>query len=179
MLTVGYIHEVVPRLLGDVEATAVAAENDHALIKPLARWLGLANWARDRAVLFVEPVHGSLLPEHEIELRAAMAVKLGMERPEAGDRTPSVSKWALSEAGAACMLRDPTGACFARFLLVASLAWHSRKSRQGNIVVIYGTRIGVRCPAGVPLDAYGDRDRQEELLDSLKARTVAWAVVAT
>ena len=62
------------------------------------------------------------------------------------------------------VLTDPTRTLIARYEVSTAdsevePAWTAQAMAAGQILIAYGTRVGVRVPDGVPASRYGDRYR--------------------
>lgn len=56
-------------------------------------------------------------------------------------------------------------------------AWTAQAMAAGQILIAYGTRVGVRVPDGVPASRYDDRYRATEVRKSLASRQSCAAIV--
>jgi hypothetical protein len=74
-------------------------------------------------------------------------------------------------------LRDSHGGLWADADLVPDPEWISAATSQHYVTVLYGPKLGVRVPPGLPAARYGDAERKAELTDARASGMVAAALV--
>jgi hypothetical protein len=137
----------------------------------------------EAAVALIEPLRNIVVAHGEgsYDLRLAIATKMGLPLP--GPVSPLVAAgWTLGPRQGKWELADPTGTLVARCAvatwdIAAEPAWTAQAITVGQILIAYGTRVGVRIPDGVPVSRYDDRYRAAELHKSLASRQACTAIV--
>jgi hypothetical protein len=132
----------------------------------------------------IEPTrHGFIrLGAAAYDIRIAVAVKMGLSL--AGPTGPPlITGWTFGKGPDGWELSDPTGTLVARCKVgpdegVDEAAWVAQATSTGHVLVVYGMKVGVRVPDGIPARRYDDRARANELGRSLAARQACTAMVA-
>lgn len=121
------------------------------------------------------------LPDHggrTYDIRAAIAMKLGLHPLGATTATvPPAPNWRV-EYGKPSTLLDPTGTAVATFTVPDDPEWLRHARRHGSVAVIYGTNVGVKRPGTVPPWMYDDTARAAELQTSRLEGAVTCGLVA-
>jgi hypothetical protein len=133
-------------------------------------------------VALIEPVRTARLWGREsngpYDVRTGIAVKLGFDLlGNPVSPIPSAKRWTLSVGPRSGVLTDPTGEVLSRFSVNDDPSWRKRSEAVGEVTVIYGNEIGVRAPANISANSYGDDMRAQELFASRRAGTVSWGIV--
>jgi hypothetical protein len=133
-------------------------------------------------VLLLEPRKAMVIQsretgETEHEVRAENAVGQGLQRLLPGVVVLDVARdWALRRSGPQVELIAPFGQLLARAEMRRfPPGWLAAADELGYVLVIYGTRIGMRTPPGAR--SYNDDDRRAELDGSRRAGAAAWGLV--
>jgi len=134
-------------------------------------------------VALIEPVRNALVQNDEdtYDIRIAIATKMGL--PLAAPIGLHVAAgWTFGPHQGKWELTDPTGTLIARSKVstgdaAGEPAWTAQAMAAGQILIAYGTRVGVRVPDGVPASRYDDRYRAAELYKSLAGRQACAAIV--
>jgi hypothetical protein len=174
--------ELVDRLDSDVGADIRLLHADSVAADPLRALLGAENAGVPVAV--IEPLSNYLVQNGEAayDLRIAVATKMGL--PLAGPIRPPVAVgWTLGPRKGKWELTDPTGTLIARCTVspansAGEALWTAHAMAQGQILIAYGMRVGVRVPDGVPASHYDDEYRAAELHKSLIGQQACAAIVS-
>jgi hypothetical protein len=169
------------KLDGDIDAYIRLLRADDTATEPLRSLLGTEN--AEVPVALIEPARNSLVQHGEgtYDIRIAIATKMGL--PLAGPVGPRlVPGWTLGPRQGKWELTDPTGTLIARCEVAredstGEPAWTAQAMAVGQILVAYGTRVGVRVPDGLAASLYDDRYRAAELRKSLADRQACAAIV--
>lgn len=173
--------ELFEKLSGDADAGIRLLRVDDTAAEPVRSLLD-AETTR-LPVALIEPLRNGLVQHGEgtYDIRIAVATKMGL--PLAGSIGPRVAAgWAFGPRHGKWELIDPTGTLIARCAVstgdsAGEPAWTAQAMAAGQILIAYGTRVGVRVPDGVPASRYDDRYRAEELRKSLADRQACAAIV--
>jgi hypothetical protein len=115
------------------------------------------------------------------DIGLAIATKMGL--PLAGPTGPRLAAgWSLGPREGKWELTDPTGTLVARCEVVTrdaarEPAWTAQAMTVGQMLVAYGSEVGVRVPDGVQTSRYYDGAATQELRQSLGSRRACLAVV--
>ena len=169
-------------LVGDVDADIRLLRAGDAAAEPLRSLLGSENAGVPVAV--IEPLRNGLVQHGEgtYDIRIAIATKMGL--PLAGPIGPRMAeRWTFGPRQGKWELTDPTGTLIAKCEIAAGdaadePAWTAQAMAVGQVLVAYGTRVGVRVPDGVPANRYDDRYRAAELRKSLADWQACAAIVS-
>jgi hypothetical protein len=133
-------------------------------------------------VALIEPLRNPVIPcgDGRYDIRLAIAAKMGL--PLAGPIRPYLAAgWTLGTCRGKWELIDPTGTLVARCEIrvdsAAEPAWTAQAVTEGQILIAYGMRVGVRLPDGVPASSYDDKYRAAELYKSLVTQQASTAIV--
>jgi len=173
--------ELFEKLAGDVDADIRLLRADDTAAELLRSLLDAENAGLPVAV--IEPRRNGLVQHGEstYDIRIAIATKMGL--PLAGPIGPGLAAgWTLRPRQGKWELTDPTGTLIARCEgstgdSAGEPAWTAQAMAAGQILIAYGTRVGVRVPDGVPANRYDDRSRTAELRKSLAGRQACAAIV--
>ncbi len=173
--------ELFERLASDVDADIRLLGADDTAAEPLRSLLG----AEDVGVpiALIEPLRNALVQHGEdtYDIRIAITTKMGL--PLAGPIGPHLAAgWTFGPRQGKWELTDPTGTLIARGEVspgdsAGEPALTAQAMAAGQILIAYGTRVGVRVPDGVPASRYDDRYRAAELRKSLACRQACAAIV--
>lgn len=174
--------ELFDRLDSDVGAGIRLLRADSVAADPLRALLS-AEGARV-PIAVIEPLRNYLVQNGEAayDLRIAVATKMGL--PLAGPIMPLMAVgWTLGPRKGKWELADPTGTLVARCTVypvdsAGEALWTAHAMTQGQILIAYGMRVGVRVPDGVPASHYDDEYRASELHKSLIAQQACVAIVS-
>jgi hypothetical protein len=133
-------------------------------------------------LLLVEPSDTLLVTDEATQRTYELQVELltlrGFRRLTPDATVPGLLHgWAVRRVAGALELRDPYGDLWARVGVTPDSQWLDR-ARQGEVIVLYGTCLGVRPPDGVPAWQYGPHARAAELRTGRRHGLVAAATVA-
>ena len=173
--------ELFEQMESDVDAGMRLLYADDAAAEPLLVLLGAEN--AGVPVALIEPLRNGLVQHGEdtYDIRIAIATKMGL--PLAGPIGPRLAAgWTFGPHQGKWDLADPTGTLIARCEAstadsAAEAAWTAQAMAAGQILIAYGTRVGVRVPDGVPASRYDDRYRAAEIRKSLASRQACAAIV--
>lgn len=173
--------EMFDMLNTDPRAYIGLLRSDDTAAITLRSLLGTNN--SEMPVALIEPLRDALVWHNEssYDLRLAIATKMGL--PLVGSAGPLVAAgWSLSPRQGKWELADPTRTVIARCEVAtgnvaAEPAWTAQAMTVGQILIAYGSRVGVRLPDGVPVGRYDDRYRAAELAKSLDYRQACVAIV--
>jgi hypothetical protein len=168
-------------LAGDIDADIRLPRAHDVAAEPLRSLLGAEN--AGAPVALIEPLRNGLVQHGEgtYDIRIAIATKMGL--PLAGPIGPRMAeRWTFGLRQGKWELTDPTGTVIARCEVATAdaagePAWTAQAMTTGQVLVAYGTRVGVRVPDGVPASRYDDRYRAAELRTSLANRQACAAIV--
>jgi hypothetical protein len=130
-------------------------------------------------VALFEPRRAMMLRHQDGRLREAQAeaaITLGLRPFLAGLATlERATGWVLRRlpGNSGLELVDSTGSVFSRFEEPITPEWVSAAASAGDVLVLYGTSIGVRLPEGVTEADYAPAKRAAELKQSRQLGTVA------
>jgi len=166
--------EEISRLLAGEVVDGLALSGDDPMV-------GLAD---HRPILLLETsdtmMLGDPVTSRRFELRVELLALCGFRRltPEAGVPDP-LDGWTLRRRGRRLELTDQHGNTWAVTITSVSQEWLAAAAR-GQVLVLYGTCLGVRAPRGVPDSQYGPPQRAAELragrhLGLVAAAAVTWA----
>ena len=173
------------RLLEQLEGTAEAeirllyAQDEAA--QPLRPLFPRANATMPIAP--VEPTRSNLIQQGDSFYNARLAVAVKMGLPLAVPTAARLADgWTFGPRRGKWELLDPTGTLIASCMLrggdaVEEPAWTAQAMTADEILIVYGDRIGVRDPDGMPASQYDDQQRARELIDSLSNQQVCAATV--
>jgi len=173
--------ELFEKLEGDVDAGIRLLHADDAVAEPLLAFLAAEN--AGVPVALIEPLRNGLVQHGEdtYDIRIAIATKMGfpLARPI---RARLAVGWTFGPRQGKWELTDPTGTLIARCEVstadsAGEPAWTAQAMAAGQILIAYGTRVGVRVPDGVPASRYDDRYRAAEIRKSLASRQACAAIV--
>lgn len=173
--------EVFEDLFGDVCADVRLLRADDPAAEPLR-----SPGNTERAALpvaLVEPLRNGFIQHGRgaYDIRIAVASKMGL--PLAGPISPHPSDgWAFGPHQGKWELTDPTGTLIASCAVsipdaLGEPAWTAQAISAGKILIIYGMRVGVRVPDGVPDSHYNDQYRAAELSKSLFSQQACAGIV--
>lgn len=173
--------ELFEKLDADTDAYARLLQPDDPAAEPLRSLLGTENAELPAAL--IEPARNALVHHGEdtYDIRIAIATKMGL--PLAGPIAPRLAVgWTFGPRQGKWELTDPTGTLIAGCELAiedsaGEPAWTAQAMAARQILIAYGTRVGVRVPDGVPANRYDDRYRAAELRKSLTGRQACAAIV--
>ena len=173
--------ELFEMLESDVGADVRLLRAGDPAAEPLLSLLDAAN-ARVPVAL-IEPVRNALVQRDEdtYDIRIAIATKMGL--PLAAPIGLHVAAgWTFGPHQGKWELTDPTGTLIARCEVpngdaAGEPAWTAEAMAAGQILIAYGTRVGVRVPDGVPAGRYDNRYRAAELYRSLADQQACAAIV--
>jgi hypothetical protein len=173
--------ELFEMLESDVDGDIRLLRVDDTAAEPLLSLLDTEN-ARVPIAL-IEPVRNALVQHGQgaYDIRIAIATKMGF--PLARPGGPHLAAgWTFGPHQGKWELTDPTGTLIARCEVptgdaVGEPAWTAQAMAAGQILIAYGTRVGVRVPDGVPAIRYDDRYRAAELRKSLAGQQACAAIV--
>jgi hypothetical protein len=173
--------ESFERLNNDLDAQIRLLRNDDATAELLRSVLNVDNAGVPGAL--IEPLRNVLVAHGDgsYDFRLAIATKMGFPIP--GPVSPLVAAgWTLGPRQGKWQLTDPTGTLIARCEVVtrdiaAEPAWTAQAVAASQILIAYGTRVGVRIPDGVPSIRYDDQYRAAELHKSLASLQACAAIV--
>jgi hypothetical protein len=165
----------------DVAAGVRLLRADDAAAEPLRSLSGAENTGLP--VALIEPLRAALIQHGEdtYDVRIAIAAKMGL--PLAGPIGPRLAPgWTFGPRQGKWELTDPTGTLIAECEISAGdsarePAWTAQAMTAGQILIAYGTRVGVRVPHGLPASRYDDQYRAAELSKSLVGRQACVAMV--
>lgn len=173
--------ELVERLGNDPNAEIRLLYADDAAAEPLWPLLDPRN-AR-MPIALIEPIRSGLVQHRDgmYDARIAIAAKMGLPVAEPA-RACSADGWTFGPRHGQWELTDPTGTLVARCVAhgrdsVAEPLWTGQVTAIAESLIVYGARIGVRAPEGVPASRYDDQRRVAELHDSLASRQACAAIV--
>jgi hypothetical protein len=111
------------------------------------------------------------------EVHAENAIAAGLERarPDQAVLLNPARGWSLRHTAGAVELRTPAGAVMAHGRLRTPPGWADAAEALGAVLVLYGTRVGVRPTPGRP---YNDDDRRAEIHHTRELGAAAWGLVA-
>jgi hypothetical protein len=169
------------KLIGDANADIRLLWAEDAAAEPLRSLLEVEN--AGMPVALIEPLRNGLVQHGEgtYNIRIAIATKMGL--PLAGPLGPRMAeRWTFGPRQGKWELTDPTGTLIARSEVATGdaadePAWTAQAMAVGQVLVAYGTRVGVRVPKGVPASRYDDQYRAAELRKSLASRQACAATV--
>jgi hypothetical protein len=172
---------VFQELAGDIDAAIRLLRADDMAAEPLRSFGNTEN--AGLPVALVEPLRNGLvqLDDGTYDIRVAIATKMGL--PVAGPIGPCLAAgWTFGPRQDKWELTDPTGTLIARCEVsirdaAREPAWTADAIAAGQILIVYGTRVGVRVPDGVPASLYNDQYRAAELHKSLVGRQACAAIV--
>lgn len=173
--------ELFEKLEGDVDADIRLLRAGDTAAEPLRSLLDAGN-ARVPVAL-IEPLRNVLVQHGDgtYDIRIAITTKMGL--PFAGSSGSRLAAgWTFGPRQGKWELTDPTGTLIARCEVptgdsAGEPAWTAQAMAAGQILVAYGTRVGVRVPDGVPASSYHDQYRAAELRKSLTGRQACAAIV--
>jgi hypothetical protein len=173
--------EVFENLVGDVHAEARLLRADDPTAEPL-RSLGNTE-SIGLPVALVEPLRNGVIQHRQgaYDIRIAIASKMGL--PLAGPISPHpAAGWTFGPRQGKWELADPTGTVIASCDVsirdvMGEPAWTAQAIAVGKVLVVYGMRVGVRVPDGVPVSHYNDQYRAAELRKSLANQQACTAIV--
>jgi hypothetical protein len=173
--------ELFENLESDVDADIRLLRADDTAAEPLRSLLDAENTAAP--VALIEPLRNGFVQHGEgtYDIRIAITTKMGL--PLAGPIGPRLATgWSFGPRQGKWELTDPTGTLIARCEVPAGdsagePAWTAQAMAAGQILIAYGTRVGVRVPDGIPASRYDDRYRATELRKSLASRQACAAIV--
>lgn len=173
--------ELFEELESDVDADIRLLNADDTAAEPLCALLQAENTRMP--VALIEPLRNYVIQhgENACNIRIAIATKMGL--PVAGPIGPrQTAGWAFGPRQGKWELTDPTGTLIARCEVPAGDSareptWTAQAMAAGQILIAYGTRVGVRVPDGVPPSRYDDQYRAAELHKSLTNRQACAAIV--
>lgn len=134
-------------------------------------------------IALVEPVRSNLIQHGDSFYNARLEVAVKMGLPLAAPTTARLADgWTVGPRQGKWELLDPTGTLIASCVVrgnesVEEPAWTAQAMTADEILIVYGDRIGVRTPDGVPPSQYDDQQRARELIESLSNRQVCAAMV--
>ncbi|MFG2042226.1 hypothetical protein [Dactylosporangium sp. NPDC048998] len=130
-------------------------------------------------VVLVEPVVDRVMPldQGRYSLTMAIPMKLGLTPFRPYRKPETAANWVIRD-GTPWELLDPTGAVVARFSCQPNPQWRAAAIEQRQVVLLYGCRLGVRPPDGVPGERYHIGVRDGELHASLASGAVLAGSVA-
>lgn len=140
-------------------------------------------WNATMPIALVEPIRSNLIQHGDSFYHARLAVAVKMGLPLAVPTgAPLADGWTFGPRHGKWELIDPTGALIASCVVraddsVEEPAWTAQAMTADEILVVYGDRIGVRAPDGVPTSQYDDQSRARELIQSLTNQQVCAAIV--
>jgi len=183
------LHEICRQLLADLAADVRLIFSGHPALRQLAIDLAPGTGSPASAhrvtatpipVALIEPARTghvqAVIGRSPYDVRTAIAAKLGL--PVLTDHAsgpPHAENWTLHYGSASYVLTDPTGLALARCTTVGQSDWRHRAEELGQVVVIYGPRIGVQRPSGTPPDRYDTR--AAELSRSQANGMANWGIV--
>lgn len=173
--------ELFEKLDSDVDADIRLLRADDTAAEPLRSLLIAEN--AEVPVALIEPLRNGLVQHGQgtYDIRIAITAKMGL--PLAGPIGPRpAAGWIFGPRQGKWELTDPTGTLIARCEVPAAdsarePAWTTQAMTAGQILIAYGTRVGVRVPDGVPTRRYDDLYRAAELRKSLASRQACAAMV--
>jgi hypothetical protein len=173
--------QLFENLAGDVDADMRLLRADDAAAQPLRSLLDAENGGVP--VALIEPLRNGLVQHGEgtYDIRIAIATKMGL--PLAGPiGPPTAERWTFGPHQGKWKLTDPTGTLIARCEVdtgdaADEPAWTAQAMAAGQVLVAYGTRVGVRVPDGLPASSYNHQYRAAELRKSLAGRQACAAIV--
>jgi hypothetical protein len=134
-------------------------------------------------IALVEPIRSNLIQHGDSFYHARLAVALKMGLPRAMPTGARLADgWTFGPRYGKWELIDPTGALIASCVVraddsVEEPAWTAQTMTADEILIVYGDRIGVRAPDGMPANQYNDERRARELIESLSNQQVCAAMV--
>lgn len=142
--------ELFERLVGDVDAEMRLLRTDDIATEALRSVLDTDN-ARVPVAL-IEPIRNGLAQHGEgtYDIRLAIATKMGLPLP--GSFGPRLAPgWTFGPRQGKWELSDPTATVIARCEVAAEdsvgeAAWTAQAVTAGQVLIAYGTRVGVRFP---------------------------------
>jgi hypothetical protein len=173
--------ELFEKLAGDVDAETRLLRADQTAAEPLQSLLDAENGGMP--VALIEPLRNALVQHGNgtYDIRIAIATKMGL--PLAGPTRPRLAAgWTFGPRQGTWELTDPTRTLIARCAVspgdsAREPAWTAQAMATGQILIAYGTRVGVRVPDGAAASSYDDRRRAAELGKSLADRQACVAIV--
>jgi hypothetical protein len=176
-----YSVEVFKNLVGDVYADVRLLGAHDPAAEPL-RSLGNAENV-GLPVALVEPLRNGLIQHGQCtyDIRIAIASKMGL--PLAGSISPHPAEgWTFGPRQGKWELTDPTDTLIASCDVsirdaLGEPAWTAQAIAAGKVLIVYGMRVGVRVPDGVPDSHYNDQYRAAELHKSLVRQQACAAIV--
>jgi hypothetical protein len=132
-------------------------------------------------VLLLEPTETFLAVDPSgtrRELQTEILVQQGFQRFGL-DTGPvrGLAGWTLGATPGQVQLRDGTGEVWAYSDVRPGRSWLARAEAYGQVLVVYGTLVGVRAPRGVPAAQYAPAHRAAELHAGRTQGLVAAAIV--
>lgn len=177
----GYPSELFDMLDDDVDAHVRLLWADEPAAEPLRSLPGAQ--AAGILVALIEPIRNGLVQHHDgtYDIRIAIATKMGL--PLTGPIGPRLAAgWTFGPRHGQWELVDPTGTLIARCKVATwdaarEPAWTAQAMTAGQILLAYGTRVGVRIPEGESANRYNDLYRAAELHKSLATQQACVAIV--
>ena len=173
--------ELFDQLDGDADAAIRLLYADDTAAEPL--WPLLDPGRARVPIALIEPTRNGLIQYGEgiYDVRISIAAKMGLPRAEP-TRARTAKGWTLGPNLGRWELIDPTGALIANCAVnagdsIREPAWTAQAMSVGEILAVYGARVGVRVPEGVRANRYDDQRRADELFESLAARRACAATV--
>jgi len=173
--------ELVQKLESEIDAEIRLLRAGDAAAEPLRPLIAAGK--AGMPVALIEPVRAVLIQDDGgiYDVRIAVATKMGL--PLAGPTASRLAPgWTFGPRQGKWELTDPTGTIIARSKVSAGdsakePAWTTQAITAGQILIAYGTQVGVRVPGGVPASRYDDQYRAAELRQSLAGQRACVAIV--
>jgi hypothetical protein len=130
-------------------------------------------------VLLLEPVETFMAVDptgRSCELQTELLVQQGFQRFGDAPVEP-LRGWTVRRTTSQMQMRDETGELWAHTYVRPGRRWLDTANAHGQVLVIYGTLVGVRAPRGVPAVQYAAAHRAAELHTGRARGLVAAAVL--
>ncbi len=131
-------------------------------------------------VLLLEPVETFMAVDptgRACELQTELLIQQGFQRYEQ-DPVEPLPGWTVRRTTSQLQVCDETGALWAHAYVRPGRRWLDTASAHGQVLVVYGTLVGVRAPRGVPTAQYAAIHRAAELQTGRARGLVAAAVLS-
>jgi hypothetical protein len=131
-------------------------------------------------VLLLEPVETFMAVDplgRSRELQTELLIQQGFQRYDE-DTVQPLPGWTVRRTASQLQVRDDHGELWAHTYVRPGRRWLETAAAHGQVLVVYGTLIGVRAPRGVPTVQYAASHRAAELQTGRAKGLVAAAVLS-